>query len=198
MSNRDTGIRNLIPGYRDPEEINEDENTRKYIETIVNRSAQVPNVEPLGGSLVRTTPSLNLELKPKDSTKEPKSFISQREYEKHLINSPSKLDHEKQKDEAVMLPVGLGNKYKSDIRSPVEKKRDNYNAKVAANKARIEASKAKADASKGGYTPWWERLAAEKKEKEEEDPRTEGRMEELQKIEDEGKSWFSKHLKKSQ
>ena len=31
-----------------------------------------------------------------------------------------------------------------------------------------------------------------------EDPRTEGRMEELQKIEDKGKSWFSKHLKNSQ
>ena len=48
MSNRDTGIRNLIPGYRDPEEIKEDQNTRRYIETIVNQKAQVPNVEPLG------------------------------------------------------------------------------------------------------------------------------------------------------
>ena len=34
--------------------------------------------------------------------------------------------------------------------------------------------------------------------KEEEDPRTEGRIEELQKIEDKGKSWLSKHLKNSQ
>ena len=34
--------------------------------------------------------------------------------------------------------------------------------------------------------------------KEEEDPRTEGRMEELQKIEDKGKSWFVKHLRKPQ
>jgi len=38
---RDTGIRNLLPGYRDPKEIKEDENTRKYIETIVNRRAKV-------------------------------------------------------------------------------------------------------------------------------------------------------------
>ena len=95
MSNRDTGIRNLIPGYRDPEEIKEDQNTRRYIETIVNQRARVPNVEPLGKTLVRTTPSLNLGLKPRDVTKEPKSFISEKEYENHLINSPSKLDHQK-------------------------------------------------------------------------------------------------------
>ena len=89
MSNRDTGIRNLIPGYRDPEEIKEDQNTRRYIETIVNQRARVHNVEPLGKTLVRTTPSLNLGLKPRDVTKEPKSFISHKEYENHLIKSPT-------------------------------------------------------------------------------------------------------------
>ena len=103
MSNRDIGIRNLIPGVRTPDEIKEDENTRRYVETIVNRGAQVsPKVEPLGKTLVRTTPSLNLELKPKDSTKEPKSFISEKEYENHLIKSPTKQDHEK--------PYNMGDK----------------------------------------------------------------------------------------
>ena len=208
MSNRDTGIRNLIPGYRDPEEIKEDENTRRYVETVVNRSPRV-TPEPLGETLVRTTPSLNLELKPKDSTKEPKSFISEKEYENHLVSRPTRAESKGAynnfvsnqktinqlkalKEWAQPTPVGLGNNYKSDLRTPVQKKRDSYNAKVDANRTKTE------EAKKGGYTPWYERLAAEKKEKEEEDPRTEGRMEELQKIDDEGKSWFSKHLKKSQ
>ena len=92
MSNRDIGIRNLIPGYRDPEEIKEDENTRRYVETVVNRSPRV-TLEPLGEAVVRTTPSLNLGLKPRDVTKEPKSFISHKEYENHLIKSPTKQDH---------------------------------------------------------------------------------------------------------
>ena len=52
-------------------------------------------------------------------------------------------------------PVGLGDKYKSDIRKPVEKKRDSYNAKV----------EAKTDPTKGAhYTPWYERMAAEEAE----------------------------------
>ena len=42
------------------------------------------------------------------------------------------------------------------------------------------------------------KMTAQDIKKEEEDPRTEGRMEELQKIDDKGKSWFSKYLKKSQ
>jgi len=245
---RDTGIRNLIPGYRDPDEIKEDQNTRRYVETIVNQRAPVRNVEPFGTTLVRTTPSLNLGLKPRDVTEEPKSFISKKEFENHLINSPTKQDQEKaysmvrsllkvpeaeknkmadewmrsggrdpkgrsldeeiklgkeewlkkQKEEAVMLPAGLGNKYKSDIRTPVERKRAEFKAKAKDNKAWTEANKPNADTSKGGYVPWFQRLADEAREKEEEDPRTEGRMEALQKIEDEGKSWFSKHLKKSQ
>ena len=38
-------------------------------------------------------------------------------------------------------PVGLGDKYKSDIRSPVEHKRAEFKAKVEAKKAKAEASK---------------------------------------------------------
>ena len=98
MSKRDVGIRgtSTFMGVRTPDEVKEDQNTRRYVETVVNRGAQVsPKVEPLGETLVRTTPSLNLGLKPRDVTKEPKSFISQREYENHLIKSPTKQDHEK-------------------------------------------------------------------------------------------------------
>ena len=149
---------------------------------------------------MRTTPSLNLGLKPKDVTKEPKSFISHKEYENHLIKSPTKQDHEKaynmgdkilkvseatknkmadeymrgggrdpngrSLDQEIKIskdiwlqnqkmaeqlrafkeyhqptPVGLGDKYKSDIRSPVEHKRAEFKAKVEAKKAKAEASK---------------------------------------------------------
>ena len=63
MSNRDIGIRALIPGQRFPDEIKEDENNRRYVETIVNRSAQIrQREEPLGETLMRNTPSLHLEL----------------------------------------------------------------------------------------------------------------------------------------
>ena len=47
MSNRDIGIRHLIPGVRFPDEIKEDENNRRYVETVINRSTQVnPREEP--------------------------------------------------------------------------------------------------------------------------------------------------------
>ena len=225
------GIGTLL-GYETPE-------TKRvrdlYYLNKVKRIIEEP-LEPLSETLVRTTPSLNLELKPKDSTEEPKSFISEKEYQNHLIKSPTKQDHERafnMGDKILKASAATKNKMADEYMrgggrdpngrsldqeiklgkdawlqnqktvnqlkalkewaqpSPVEKKRDSYNAKV-------EVNKAKAEASKGGYTPWYERLAAEKKEKDEEDPRTEGRMEALQKIEDEGKSWFSKHLKKSQ
>ena len=42
-------------------EIKEDENNRRYVETIINRSTQVnPREEPLGETLMRTAPSLHL------------------------------------------------------------------------------------------------------------------------------------------
>ena len=72
---------------------------------------------------------------------------------------------EKQKEEAVILPVGLGNKYKSDIRTPVERKRAEFKAKVEANKVRIEANKAKADPTKGAhYIEWYDRMARDEAE----------------------------------
>ena len=177
-------------------ELSQELSVRETIQRIV----QVPNVEPLGKTLVRTTPSLNLGLKPKDETKEPRGFISKKEYENHLINSPTKQDHErafnmgnkilkvseatknKMADEYMRgggrdpngrsldqeikiskdiwlqnqkmaeqlrafkeyhqpTPVGLGDKYKSDIRLPVEHKRAEFKAKVEAKKAKAEASK---------------------------------------------------------
>ena len=216
MSSRDIGIRNLIPGHRTPDEIKEDENTKRYVETVVNQKAQVhPEVEPLGDILVRTTPSLHLETKPKEETKEPKGFKSQKEFENYLVSRPTKADHKRAynrgvkewmegpgynhnarslKDEEklgkenwkyqnwkgdtkvkpmkvtdyvnkmsqlysdVPTPVGLGDKYKSNIKTPVERKREEY-------KAKVEAKKAKADPTKGAhYIPWEQRMAQEEAE----------------------------------
>jgi hypothetical protein len=225
MSKRDVGIRgtSTFIGMRTPDEVKEDQNTKRYVETMVNRSAQSPEVDPLGDILVRTTPSLNLEVKPKEETKEPKGFKSQKELENYLVSRPTKAEHKRAynqgvkewmegpgynhnarslKDEEKLgkenwlknqrtigqlkalkeyhqpkpmkitdyvkkvndlysndpKPVGLGDNYKSDIRTPVQKKRDSYNAKV-------EANKAKADPTKGAhYIPWQERMAQEEAE----------------------------------
>lgn len=200
-------------------------------------------LEPLGETIARTTPSLNLEVKPEVS-KEPKGFQSQKEYENHLINSPSKTQHAKAlqegkriledkklikfaleessepivknpvlkkaieadegkrnkwanewmtgggrekggrsldqeiklgkdtwlknqrtigqlkalKEWAQPTPVGLGDNYKSDIRTPVQKKRDSYNAK-------LETKRKAEDPTKGAhYIPWQERMAQEEAE----------------------------------
>ena len=82
----------------------------------------------------------------------------------HLYSNEPKPTNEKtiQQLEALKkwsqpTPVGLGNKYKSNIRTPVEHKRQEYKAKVEANKTKIETNK-------GGYTPWYERMAAEEAE----------------------------------
>ena len=187
MSNRDIGIRALIPGQRSPNEIKEDENNRRYVETVVNQSAQIrPREEPLGETLMRTTPSLHLELKSKEETKEAKDFKSEKEYENHLVSRPTKADHKRAynqgvkewiegpgydhnarslKDEEKLgkdawlknqkmaeqlrvfkeyhqpTPVGLGNQYKSDTRTPVEKKREISSQRINAETSKSAVSR---------------------------------------------------------
>jgi len=127
-----------------------------------------------------------------------------------LINSPTKRDHEKALlegkrilEDKKLIKFAREESSEPIVKNPVmnkviRNKREEFKAKAEDNKVWSEANKPNADTSKGGYVPWYQRMADEAKEKEEEDPRTEGRMEELQKIEDKGKSWFVKHLKKSQ
>ena len=69
MSNRDVGIRNLIPGVRSPEEINEDQKTQKYVETVVKQRNHVLEMDPLE-TFLRATPTINLKTTPKEETKE--------------------------------------------------------------------------------------------------------------------------------
>ena len=104
MSKRDVGIRgtSTFIGVRTPDEIKEDQNTKKYIETIVNRTTHVsPEVDPIGDILARTTPSLNLEAKPKEETKEAKGFKSQKEFENYLVSRPTKAEHKRAYDRGV-------------------------------------------------------------------------------------------------
>ena len=68
--------------------------TDLYYLNKVKRIIEGP-LEPLGETIARTTPSLNLEVKPKETPKETKDFRSQREYENHLVSSPTKQDHVK-------------------------------------------------------------------------------------------------------
>ena len=95
MSRRDVGIRYLIPGHRSPEEIREDENTRRRVQEMLDHSPEVTTVEPLGEILARTAPLLDLGLTPKEKPEAPKGFKSQKEYENHLTKSPTKRDHER-------------------------------------------------------------------------------------------------------
>ena len=193
------GIGTLL-GYETPETKRvRDLHYLNKVKQIIERPLEA---EPLGDTLARTTPSLNLTSAPNEETKEAQGFKSQKEYENHLVSRPTKADHKRAynrgvkewmegpgydhnarslKDEEKLgkenwlknqktigqlkalkeyhqpTPVGLGNKYKSEIRTPVERKRAEFKAKVDANKA-------KAETSKGGYTPWYERMAAEEAE----------------------------------
>lgn len=69
MSNRDIGIRALIPGQRSPNEVREDENTRRYVETVLNQKDTTPEMDPLE-TFLRASPTINLKATPKEETKE--------------------------------------------------------------------------------------------------------------------------------
>ena len=254
MRDIEKGIGTLL-GYETPE-------TKRVRDLhYLNKVKQIIEgpLEPLGETLVRTTPSLNLMSTPQE-TKEAQGFKSQKEYENHLVRSPSKTQHNKalragmdiinDRDNKIMKfaleespeeivknpvmkkairnkwanewmtgggrdpkgrsldqeiklgkdawlknqktvnqlkalkeyhqpkpmkvtdyvnkinhlysndpkPVGLGDNYKSDIRTPVQKKRDSYNAKV-------EAKRKTEDPTKGStYIPWYDRMAQEEAE----------------------------------
>ena len=224
---RDIGIRSLRPGYRNLEEVKEDENTKRYIETVVNHRAEARDtqeVDPLDETLVNRMPSINLELKPpvtqEVTPKVTKGFKSQKDYENYIVSrarrneeakevrelrsaintdkivsqvnklvkkydgpSPSQEDTinqlNKLKSWAQPTPIGLGNKYKSDIRSPNQKKRDayvekkrdqakfRYNNTTGTFRNKLDQEKGMMDAhrsNEGNYIPWQERMAQEEAE----------------------------------
>ena len=176
MSNRDIGIRALIPGQRSLDEIKEDQKAKQYIDTVLKSSSDVDPLE----TFLRTTPSINLST-PKEETRETPmnldkvlidqakgaEMVKKARQDPQWVDSYNKrfgphfkttvLPNEKTiqqlkalKEHHQPTPVGLGNKYKSDLRTPVEKKRDSHNAKV--------------EASKGSYIPWYDRMAQEEAE----------------------------------
>jgi hypothetical protein len=194
MSNRDIGIRALIPGQRSPDEIKEDQNTKRYVETIVNQSVQAPEVNPPGytsdyiPSINISTPKSTEEARDKfgntkaqknkmindQITRKPKPMKITNYIDKmnHLYSNEPKNDKTVQqlqtlKNWGLSKPVGLGDKYKSDLRTPVQKKRDAYTEKQKwiNDDKKLKAFAKAEDPTKGAhYIPWQDRMAQEEAE----------------------------------
>ena len=197
---RDIGIRNLLPGVRSVNEIKEDEKAKKDIQTLLEQRTQiapeVPEVDPLVGYF--PTETLDLSSKPVEKTKETEEATEARELRSaintnRIVSQVDKLVKKydgpsqektlnqlnKLKSWAQPTPVGLGNKYKSDTRSPNQKKRDayvekkrdqakfRYNNTTGTFRNKLDQEKGMMDAhrsNEGNYIPWHERMAQEEAE----------------------------------
>ena len=93
--NRDTGIRTIIPGVRFDNEIREDLRSQRAIR---NRLEGMKTPEPVQPDL-RFAPTVDLKptkiLHKEGEYGHPNYWKSEKEYEKHLISSPSKKQHNK-------------------------------------------------------------------------------------------------------
>ena len=192
---RDIGIRNLLPGVRSANEIKEDEKAKKDIQNLLEQRTQiapeVPEVDPLVGYF--PTETLDLSSKPVEKTKETEEAKEARETRSaintdkivsqvnKLVNKYDGPSTEKTigqlkalKKWAQPTPVGLGNKYKSDTRSPNQKKRDayvekkrdqakfRYNNTTGTFRNELGQEKGMMDAHRSNeakYIPWQERMA---------------------------------------
>ena len=194
---RDIGIRNLLPGVRSANEIKEDEKAKKDIQNLLEQRTQMaPEVDPLVGYF--PTETLDLSSKPVEKTKETEEAKEARETRSaintdkivsqvnKLVNKYDGPSTEKTigqlkalKKWAQPTPVGLGNKYKSDTRSPNQKKRDayvekkrdqarfKYNNTTGTFRNKLDQEKGMMDAhrsNEGNYIPWQERMAQEEAE----------------------------------
>ena len=197
---RDIGIRNLLPGVRSANEIKEDEKAKKDIQTLLEQRTQiapeVPEVDPLVNYF--PTDTLDLSSKPVEKTKETEEATEARELRSaintnRIVSQVDKLVKKydgpsqektlnqlnKLKSWAQPTPVGLGNKYKSDTRSPNQKKRDayvekkrdqakfRYNNTTGTFRNKLDQEKGMMDAhrsNEGNYIPWHERMAQEEAE----------------------------------
>ena len=194
---RDIGIRNLLPGVRSANEIKEDEKAKKDIQILLEQRTQMaPEVDPLVGYF--PTDTLDLSSKPVEKTKETEEAKEARELRSaintnRIVSQVDKLVKKydgpsqektlnqlnKLKSWAQPTPVGLGNKYKSDTRSPNQKKRDayvekkrdqakfRYNNTTGTFRNKLDQEKGMMDAhrsNEGNYIPWHERMAQEEAE----------------------------------
>ena len=196
---RDIGIRNLLPGVRSANEIKEDEKAKKDIQNLLEQRTQiapeVPEVDPLVGYF--PTETLDLSSKPVEKTKETEEATEARELRSaintnRIVSQVDKLvkkydgpSTEKTigqlkalKKWAQPKPVALGNNYRSDTRTPVQRKRDEakfkWNNTTGTFRNELDQEKEMMDAhrsnektndTKGAkYTPWYERMAQEEAE----------------------------------
>ena len=192
MSNRDIGIRALIPGQRFPDEIKEDENNRRYVETIVNRSAQIrPREEPLGETLMRNTPSLHLELNSKEETKEAPKDLTKvltdqakgMEMVRKARQNPQWVEAHNKRfgriSKTTVLPKDKGpnektiqqlkalkeHHYPKSKPMPVNTYVDKMNVLYSGQeKRKVDDQGKPIDTSKGSYIPWYDRMAQEEAE----------------------------------
>ena len=197
MSNRDVGIRNLLPGVRSEEERQEDQKAKKDIQNLLEQRTQMaPEVDPLVNYF--PTDTLDLSSKPVEKTKETEEAKEARDLRnaigtKKIVSQVNKLVNKydgpsqektlnqlnKLKSWAQPTPVGLGNKYKSDTRSPNQKKRDayvekkrdqakfKYNNTTGTFRNELGQEKGMMDAhrsNEANYIPWHERMAQEEAE----------------------------------
>ena len=213
MSNRDIGIRHLIPGVRFPDEIKEDENNRRYVETVVKQRANVtPPVEPLGETLMRTAPSLHLELKPKVETKESLDdvLVAQAKGERLVKKFRQKPQWVKEHNErfpgfkTTVLPNEKTVQQLQTLKNwglakpkvnPVQAKKLHQRLGTKTEKwindpKKVEGFVKSEDPNK--------RVNNILNKYEDDHPYLKGIEENLEEIDKKGKSWFSKHLKKTQ
>jgi len=207
------GIGGLLdPGYASKEDLKKEELDRFYREHIENKKPPIPFKRILSVSNYIPTPTLDVPektiVKPKKKDVEktiatfgdPKSdgkwseFVEKKGYTREFKSEdptsfPSHEDQQKNMLVDVIADAKQTDKgkYIPWYNRVAQTKADNLNA---LKKFGHEESQIKSPPPK--------KVTAQDIKKEEEDPRTEGRMEQLQKIDDKGKSWFSKHLKKSQ
>ena len=187
MSNRDIGIRNLIPGHRTLDEIKEDENTRRYVETVLNQRDTTPEMDPLE-TFLSATPTINLKTTPKEETKE-----SLDEVLKHQAKGKEMVRKARQNPEWVaehnkrfgriskttVLPKDKGpnektiqqlkalkeHHYPKSKPMPVNTYVDKMNVLYSGQeKRKVDDQGKPIDTSKGSYIPWYDRMAQEEAE----------------------------------
>ena len=159
MSNRDEGIRNLIPGFRSADEIKEDQTTKKYIDTVLSQRDPVLDMDPLE-TFLRASPTINLKPTPKEETKEPPMNLDQ------ILKDQAKGRERIRKARQNPQWVEEHNKRFGSISKTTVLPKDKTVAQLQTLKNwGLEKPKAKAEASKGNYVPWYDRMAQEEAEK---------------------------------
>ena len=190
MSNRDIGIRNLIPGHRTLDEIKEDENTKRYVDTVLNKVDPVPQMDPLE-TFLRASPTINLKSTPKVETKETpmnldkvlidqakgSEMVRKARQDPQWVDSYNKrfgphfkttvLPKEKISNEKMVNSLKALKEYHHPKAKPmpVNTYVDKMNVLYSGQeKRKVDDQGTPIKESKGSYIPWYDRMAQEEAE----------------------------------